>query len=112
MIAWNTERSFGEVMFGQTALGDRRRTRRLVQLSDQLCKHPGGTLPEKLRSPKDLKALYRLCDCDQVTHQALVSSIRQAVLGELSKHDVVLIVHDGTELDYSTHKSLAGQLGQ
>jgi hypothetical protein len=112
MIAWNVESSFGEVMFGQTALGDRRRTRRLVQLTDQLCKHPSGTLPEKLRSPKDLKALYRLCACDSVTHQALIGSVRQAVLTEVQQHDVVLILHDSTELDYSTHKSLAAQLGQ
>jgi hypothetical protein len=112
MIIRNTDRSFGEVMFGRTVLGDRRRTRRLVQLTDQLCKHPGGTLPEKLKSPKDLKALYRLCDCDTLTHQALLSSVRQAVLAEVQQHDVVLILHDGTELDYSTHKSLAGQLGQ
>jgi hypothetical protein len=112
MIARNSELSFGEVMFGQAALGDRRRTRRLVELTDLLCKHPSGTLPEKLRSPKDLKALYRLCDCDQVTHQALVGSVRQAVLAEAQQHDVVLLLHDDTELDYSTHKSLAGQLGQ
>jgi len=24
-------------------------------------RHPGGTLPDKLSSPADLKALYRLC---------------------------------------------------
>ena len=80
MHARTTDCSFGEVMFGQAALGDQRRTRRLIQLTDQLCKHPGGTLPEKLKSPKDLKALYRLCDCDAVTHQALMDSVRQAVL--------------------------------
>src|SRR5438105_13682110 len=76
MIARNTDRSFGDVMFGSAVLGDRRRTRRLVSLADQLCKHPGGTLPEKLKSPKDLKALYRLCDCDAVTHQALLNAVR------------------------------------
>ncbi|TMQ28934.1 MAG: hypothetical protein E6K70_26390, partial [Planctomycetota bacterium] len=112
MIARNTERSFGEVMFGQAVLGDRRRTRRLVQVTDQLCKHPSGTLPEKLKSPKDLKALYRLCACETVTHQALLDAVRPAVLAEAQQHDVVLILHDSTELDYSTHKSLAEQLGQ
>jgi len=112
MAAWNTEKSFGEVRFGNAVLGDRRRTRRLVALTDQLCRHPGGSLPEKLRSPKDVKALYRLCNRDEVTHQALLEAIRPAVLAEAQQHEVVLILHDGTELDYSTHKSLAGQLGQ
>lgn len=106
-------RSFGETMFANAELGDRRRTDRLVQLTDQLCKHPGGTLPEKLKSPKDLKALYRLCDCDQVTHAALMTPMRQAILADIhERDDTILILHDGTELDYSTHKSLAGQLGQ
>jgi hypothetical protein len=111
MLARN-DRSFGEAMFGRAVLGDRRRTRRLVQLTDQLCKHPGGSLPEKLKSPKDLKALYRLCDCDAVSHQVLMDAVRPAVLAEAQQHDIVLILHDSTELDYSTHKSLAEQLGQ
>jgi hypothetical protein len=75
------DRSFGEVMFGRAQLGDRRRTQRLVALTDQLCKHPGGSLPEKLKSPKDLKALYRLCHRPEVTHTALLTSARQAVIG-------------------------------
>lgn len=113
MVLQSPQHSFGEVMFAGAQLGDRRRTRRLVQLADQLCKHPGGSLPEKLRSPKDLKALYRLCDRDEVSHATLMASVRQAVLDEVDKHnDTILILHDGTELDYSTHQSLAGQLGQ
>jgi hypothetical protein len=100
-------------MFARADLGDKRRTQRLVQLTDQLCKHPGGTLPQKLKSPKDLKALYRLCAREQVTHKALMDSVRQTVLDDIDQHnDTVLILHDSTELDYSTHKSLAGQLGQ
>src|SRR3974390_1191295 len=112
MITWNMDRSFGEAMFGNAVLGDRRRTRRLVQLTDQICKHPGGSLPEKLKSPKDLKALYRLCDCDAITHQVLIDAVRPAVLAEAEQHNTVLVLHDSTELDYTTHKSLTDQLGQ
>jgi hypothetical protein len=108
-----TQNSFGETMFAHAQLGDLRRTRRLVCLTDQLCKHPGGSLPDKLSSPKDLKALYRLCHRDEVTHAALMTSVRQAVLQDIAQRDdTILILHDSTELDYSTHKSLAGQLGQ
>jgi len=108
------QQSFGETMFADAELGDRRRTKRLVKLTDQMCKHPGGSLPEKLRSPKDLKALYRLCDRAEVTHAALMQSVRQAVLSDIEQRadDTILIVHDSTELDYTTHQSLADQLGQ
>jgi hypothetical protein len=49
-------KSFGAMNFGHAQLGDERRTRRLVQLVDQMCQRPGGTLPQKFRSPADLQA--------------------------------------------------------
>jgi hypothetical protein len=52
--------TLGNAMFGHAALGDRRRTRRAVKVFDQLCRHPGGTFPDKFAAPPDLKALYRL----------------------------------------------------
>jgi hypothetical protein len=112
MIATSASRSFGETMFGHAQLGDRRRTERLIALAEQICTHPGGSLPQKLRSPNDLKALYRLCDCDAVTHQALMAPMQSAVLDVCTQQDDVLVIHDGTELDYSTHRSLKEQLGQ
>jgi hypothetical protein len=109
----STQRSFGERMFGSAQLKDQRRTKRLVQLADQLCRHPGGSLPQKLHAPHDLKAMYRLCDCDDVTHQNLMDSVRPAVLTAIDQYDnTVLVVHDATELDYTSHKSLTSQLGQ
>lgn len=109
----DNERSFGELHFSNAQLGDRRRTKRLVELTNKFCRHPGGSLPQKLKSPKDLKALYRLCNCDDVTHQAVLDSLREHSLAVLQEHGgTVLLLHDGTELDFTTHKSLADELGQ
>ena len=105
--------SFGEVTFGRTQLGDTRRTRRLVTTVDRILKHPGGTLPAKFKSPMDLKALYRLCNCKQLTHAALIEAMRQRTLEQIAAHEgVVLVLHDATELDYTWHRSLTDQLGQ
>jgi hypothetical protein len=68
--------SLGREIFGAAALGDRRRTARLVKSFDRMCAHPGGTLPEKLASPPDLRGLYRLCDADEVTHEAVLGPAR------------------------------------
>ena len=112
-LHYETEVSLGRALFGNVALGDERRTARLAAVFDQLRRHPGGTLPDKLASPADLKALYRLCDCDQVTHAALIAAVRQHALARIAAHDgAVLLVHDATELDYSTLSSLADDLGQ
>ena len=105
--------SFAESNFSKAELGDVRRTARLVDVVGRICRHPGGSLPEKLASPKDLKALYRLCEREEVTHAAIFQSIRQQTQTQLAQHeDVVLVLHDATELDYSQHATLVNDLGQ
>lgn len=107
------EVSLGQAMFGHAELGDERRTARLVRTFDQLRRHPGGTLPDKLSSPADLKAMYRLCCCEHVNHAALIAALRMYTLTRISLHDgPVLVLHDATELDYSSLASLAEGLGQ
>ena len=63
--------SFGEVHFGSAKLGDVRRTRRLVNVADRIVRHPGGTLPQKLRGWAELTGLYRLVRAEPVTHAAV-----------------------------------------
>lgn len=105
--------TLGEAMFGSAELGDRRRTARLVATFDQMRRHPGSTLPDKLASPPDLKALYRLLDRPEVTHAALMTPLRAYTLQNIAAcPGVVLLIHDATELDYSQRHKLAKHLGQ
>lgn len=105
--------SFGEEHFGAAQLGDERRTKRIVALANQMAKHPGGTLPDKLKGPADLKALYRLMASDAVTHEAVLRSHVLHTLERMRAHDgVVLILHDTSELDYTNLRSLHDELGQ
>ena len=111
--AYETEVSLGQAIFGHAELGDQRRTARLVETFDLMRRHPGGTLPNKLASPADLRAFYRLCDCDDVTHAALLAAARQHTLKRIAAcPGAVLLVHDATELDYTTLTSLVEDLGQ
>jgi len=110
---YETEVSLGQAIFGRAQLGDRRRTARLVETFDLMQRHPGGLLPNKLASPADLRAFYRLCDCEQVTHAAVIDAVRQHTLEQIAAcQGPVAVVHDATELDYTSLKSLAGDLGQ
>jgi hypothetical protein len=103
----NQVKSYGEINCAHAQLGDQRRTKRLVQPVDQMCARPGGTLPQKFRNPADLQAFYRLMRQDKVTHKAIMSAHCQATLKQIEQADSpVLILHDATELDYTTHKSL------
>lgn len=108
-----TEGCLGQAMFGHAQLGDQRRTQRLIATFERMRRHPGGTLPDKLSSPADLKALYRLCACQSVTHQALIAAMRSYTLARIACHQgPVLVIHDATELDYSSLHSLVQDLGQ
>ena len=66
--------SFGEIHFGSAALGNKARTKRLVQLADALLRHPGGSLPQKIKDPMALQALYRLMQRREVTHASVLAA--------------------------------------
>jgi hypothetical protein len=101
--------SFGNEFFAGAALGDRRRTKRLILLADQLVQHPEGTLPDKLPDPAALKAAYRLMDADDVTHAAVLEPAYQRVRELMAESaNPVLLIHDGTELDYTGLTALEG----
>jgi hypothetical protein len=103
---------FGRTHFGQAELGDQRRTERLVRVADLFAAHPGRSLPQAMQSPADLVALYRLMNRPEVTHSAVLGNhygrTREAILAH---QGVVLIGHDGTELDFSSKRSLREHLG-
>jgi hypothetical protein len=106
--------SFGQRHFGHCDLGDPRRTRRLVQAADQILAHPDKTLPNKFARPADYRAVLRLANRPQVTHQVILQAHAQGVLDWL-RHDgpdVVVLPEDTTELDYSGQDTLVlGPIG-
>lgn len=112
-LSYDAHPSLGRALFGAAKLGDRRRTKRLVHTFDRMCTHPGGTLPDKLASPPELRGLYRLCDADEVTHEAVLAPARAYTLAQVAAcSGDVLVLHDATELDFTTLHSLADDLGQ
>jgi len=106
--------SFGMRNFGQVNLGDQRRTQRLVRTVDCLCRHPGGTLPDKLNHPADLRAFYRLMNRPEATHSVLIASHARYTRTQIAAcgAPVVLQLHDATELDYTPKETLRDHLGQ
>lgn len=114
----SSQASFGALNFGSADLGDARRTRRLVNLVDTICRHPGGTLPDKLSRPADLRAFYNLMNVEEVTHQVLMDAHTAATRQQMAEQAqaqpgiVFLLLHDATELDYTSKFSMAAELGQ
>lgn len=106
--------SFGQRHFGTCDLGHRRRTQRLIDLADRLAEHPEGSLPQKLHDRAAYRAFCRLMNQPAVTHAAVLAGHRAQTFQQMRQHPgPVLIVHDFTELDYSSHHTLChlGQIG-
>ena len=105
-------KDFGMTHFGGAVLGDKRRSDRLVDVADQVLQHPEGTWPDKLPTPADLDAFYRLMNRPEVTHAAVLAP-HQAETGRRMRGavDTVLILHDTTELDYSGLSVDLGPIG-
>jgi hypothetical protein len=100
--------------FGAAKLGDARRTKRLVKSAGLMMRNPSGTLPKKLANWADLNGLYRLVGCEQVTHAAVIEPhICRTREMMRQTQEVVLLVQDATELDYTTRTGLKdlGQIG-
>lgn len=98
---------FGSVHFGACVLGDERRTKRLVSVANRVMDHPTGTWPQRLSEPADLDAFYRLVNREEVTHAAVLAAHRDVTLSKMREQtDVVLVIHDTTECDYSGLSSI------
>ena len=93
--------------FGHAELGDKRRTKRLVRVADAVARHPGGSLPVKMKDPAGLEALYHLMKCEQVTHEAILAAHRKLTFQKIADHDgTVLVLHDTTALEFTRDESL------
>jgi hypothetical protein len=93
---------FAQEHFASADLGHRKRNACLLRVAEKICRHPGGTLPNKLAHPADYKAMDALMNRPEVTHARVLASHRQRTLERMrAASGVVLLLHDTTELDYS-----------
>lgn len=106
VVAENVNRepasSFAQEHFGGAKLGHKKRNACLVRIAELICRHPGDTLPHKLRNPSDYKSMDVLMNRPEVTHASVLAAHLQRT-GEriAAEKGVVLLLHDTTTLDYS-----------
>lgn len=98
---------WAEAMFGNAALGDQRRTRRLVHTAVRIAEQPEGSLPSKL-DWNELRGAYGLMHRPEATPAAIAGPHFQQVHARMRQQPLVLIVHDTTELDFTSHRALRG----
>src|SRR3954447_978833 len=103
-----TPGAWAEANFQDAPLGDKRRTRRLIASAERLAERPEGSLPEHF-AWNPLRAVYRLCNRPEVTHPAVTAPHFERTQAEMAQVAApVLVLHDTTELNFTTHGALTG----
>ena len=90
--------------FSGVALGDARRSERLVAVAAALAENPHGTLPPALAEWAELKAAYRLLACETVTHQTVTTTHRKNTVAACQEPGQYLMIEDTTQIDL-THRA-------
>lgn len=94
--------------FAAVDLGDRRRERRAVRIAAGMMGHPDAMLPQQMGEASALKAAYRLLDEADVSHPALCQPHWDATREQAGRQNLVLLIQDTTEVDYSHHPKTKG----
>jgi hypothetical protein len=100
-------RAWAEATFALAHLGDSRRTQRLVESAARIAAHPSSSFPQ-IFDWDALRGFYRLCNRPEATLQAIQQPHWQQTRQASAQHPLVLILHDSTVLDFTTHAALQG----
>ena len=89
-------------------LGDKRRTERLIKLTEDLAAQPSASIPMACQGWKETKAAYRLLDNPEVEWQEILGAHTENTKERILGHQVVLCLNDTTELDFTSQPGIAG----
>jgi len=101
-------KTWAEIEFGETKLGDQRLTKRLTLILEIFANHPTLSIPQACGPWSITKATYRFLDNDKVKDQEILIPHQLATQKRIQNHPIVLAIQDTTELDFSHHPSTQG----
>lgn len=90
--------------------GDRRLSKRLVQLVERLVVDPRASFPEAAGSDAALEATYRFFRNPAVSPQRILAPHVSATLERVAAERLVVIPHDTTEFSFSTPREGLGRI--
>lgn len=95
-----------EDQFSGCQLGDKRRTTRLQNVARNMLANPEQSLTAQNERWADVKAAYRLFDCDDVTYDSIASAHWENT--RQTKPGTYLLISDTTDIDHFSHKATKG----
>ncbi len=89
-------------------LKDRRRTKRLIRIVEDLSTQPNASAPQASRDQAALQGLYDFWSNPRISAKDILSGHQKSTLERIAQHQTVLAIQDTTELDYSSHPKTDG----
>jgi hypothetical protein len=106
-IVWEPE-VWAVMNFQACRLGDQRRNQRLVKLAAQMALKPDASTPEQFEKWGDLKGVYRLFNCNDITFLELIAPHTQQTRASCAAGSVQLIISDTTEMAFTINDNVEG----
>jgi hypothetical protein len=94
--------------FGASALGDARRTRRLIQIAATMAIAPAASLPTLFPDFHQLKGCYRFLANPHVEAPGILSGVYADTVTRAAGRPRLLLIADTSELDVSVHRATRG----
>jgi hypothetical protein len=95
-------KNWAETEFSGAALGDTRRSERLVRVATALAQNSHGVLHKVLTNWAELKAAYRLLEQDEVTYERVSEPHKMRTREACAQPGEFLFIEDTSSLNYTT----------
>jgi hypothetical protein len=92
-----------ELEFRHIDLGDQRLNKRAVSLLEAMAADPAASINAAMDGWNDTLAAYRFFDNPSVEEKEILAAHRSRTEERIAEEDVVLVVQDTTELDFTSH---------
>jgi hypothetical protein len=97
----------GRKNFGTVDLHDKRRTKRLVYSAAKIAAHPEKPF-NQVFDWNEVRAFYGVCNQETATLSAIQEPHWQQTRAAMGQQPLVLILHDTSEMDFTSHSALEG----
>lgn len=99
MLIKDTEQ-WAENLFANADLGDQRRTKRLVKLSEQMAANIGSSIVQSSDSQASVEGAYRFIRNDKIIASSIATAGFNALLSALKQASTILALEDTSTLTY------------
>lgn len=94
--------------FGAIDFGDKRLTKRLIQIADRLSEAPQSPINQACGRWAETKAAYRFFQNETVCEKDILSSHVQQTVERTKKQETILVIQDTSYVVYTSHEKTTG----